>query len=202
VGYGQGGYFITPINRCAPKILNQVGNNSVLDHEKTKPYLDAQKRENIKTELMQVWKNVGHKFQGCFSGAWLELNLTISQFKCLVFIDIGGSTNQKNLAAALGVTPPNVTGIIDRLVEQELVSRHENENNRRMQVIELTPKSQLLLSELKTRNDSLLASQLDSLKIEDLEALLQGMKALGQLESRSSCPPTPGPDQSNPISIQ
>ena len=114
-----------------------------------------------------------------------SLNLTIAQLKCLFYIDGEGSSNQKSIAAVLGVTPPNVTGIIDRLVEQQLVTRHENESNRRMQIIELTPKSKALLSELKERRMNHLASRLDKLKIEDLQALLQGLRALSQVEESS-----------------
>jgi len=136
----------------------------------------------LKKELPQVWKFMGHAAKGSFSEAWLEVNLTIAQFKCLVYLDMEGCTNQKTLAAALGVTPPNITGIIDRLVEQELVKRYENENNRRMQVIELTPKSRTLLSELKTQKDNHMAAMLDRLALVDLQALLQGMKALRRLE--------------------
>jgi len=52
----------------------------------------------------------------------MDLSLTIGQLKSLFFIDFEGSTNFKKLATALGVTPPNVTGIVDHLVEQGLVT--------------------------------------------------------------------------------
>jgi MarR family transcriptional regulator, organic hydroperoxide resistance regulator len=143
---------------------------------------DVQKRHQMKSELMHIWKHIGHSVRGNFSEAWMELNLTIAQLKCLFYIDGEGSSNQKSIAAVLGVTPPNVTGIIDRLVEQQLVTRHENESNRRMQIIELTPKSKALLSELKERRINHLGSRLDKLKIEDLQALLQGLRALDRLE--------------------
>lgn len=153
--------------------------------ETSKNYSDAQKREYIKSELIRVWKRVGHHPPGNLA-AWMELNLTIAQFKCLVYMDMEGSTNQKSLAAALGVTPPNVTGIIDRLLEQGLVNRHENETNRRMQVIELTTKAKDLLFELKRGKEIQLTSLLDQLQIEDLAALLQGLNALYNLEIKTA----------------
>jgi MarR family transcriptional regulator, organic hydroperoxide resistance regulator len=144
---------------------------------------DAQKREALKSELLLT---MGQPTRGHFSEAWMELNLTIVQLKCLFFLDIEGATNQKTIASVLGVTPPNVTGIIDRMVEQRLVTRHAKENNRRMQVITLTPKSKALLSALKTRKDNHMASLLDQIKIEDLEALLRGLKALRQAEEKAA----------------
>jgi MarR family transcriptional regulator, organic hydroperoxide resistance regulator len=131
---------------------------------------------------MFIMGHLGHSGRAHFSEAWMELNLTIAQLKCLFYIDSQGQSNQKTLAAVLGVTPPNVTGIIDRMVEQHLVTRHENENNRRMQVIELTAKSKSLLSELKERKVNHLAGHLDLLKTEDLEALSKGLKALNRIE--------------------
>ena len=154
------------------------------------------KRENnSRAELLKIWKHVGHTSHGKFSEAWMELDLTIAQLKCLFYIDREGSTNLKTIAAVLGVTPPNVTGIIDRLVEQHLVSRHEKEGNRRMQIVQLTPKSKELLAELKDRRVSSLVTQLGQLKTEDLEALLQGLRALRQAEDadehKQSVPPPP-----------
>jgi MarR family transcriptional regulator, organic hydroperoxide resistance regulator len=146
----------------------------------------VQKRERVKSELLHIWKHIGATAHGNFSEAWMELNLTIAQLKCLFYVDREGGTNQKTIAAVLGVTPPNVTGIIDRLVEQHLVTRHENESNRRMQIIELTPKSKALLSELKERRVNHLATQLDQLTMADLEALLQGFKALAAAEKSAA----------------
>jgi MarR family transcriptional regulator, organic hydroperoxide resistance regulator len=146
---------------------------------------DTQKRADLKSELLLTWKQIGHSASWHFSEAWMELNLTIAQLKCLFFLDLEGPSNQKTIAAILGVTPPNVTGIIDRLVEQHLVTRHANESNRRMQVIALTSQSKTLLSELKTRKDNHLAALLDQIQADDLEALLRGLKALHLAEEKA-----------------
>jgi DNA-binding MarR family transcriptional regulator len=146
----------------------------------------ASRKAVIKDEIMQIWKYAGHSVHGNFSEAWMELNLTIAQLKCLFFIDMEGSTNQKNLAAVLGVTPPNVTGILDRLVEHNMVTRQENESNRRMQIIKLTPKSKSLLDDLKDRRINYLGSLLEQMPIQDLEAFLQGLKSLQRLEKEAA----------------
>jgi MarR family transcriptional regulator, organic hydroperoxide resistance regulator len=139
-------------------------------------------REAIKAELMQMWRHMGISSHGDLSQAWMELNLTIAQLKCLFFIDHVGPTNHKSLADFLGVTPPNVTGIVDRLVDQQFVTRHENEANRRMQIIQLTTKSESLLNELKSRRINKMADLMERLSMEDLIALLQGTRALRRIE--------------------
>lgn len=113
---------------------------------------------------------------------WLDLNLTIVQLKTLFFIDSRGSTHFKNLADALGVTPPSVTGIIDRLVEQDLVSRKENPENRRTQILKVTPKGKDLLANLKEIHRGKMTSILVQLSLRDLTELARIIKNLVELE--------------------
>jgi len=109
---------------------------------------------------------------------WLELNLTIAQMKSLIFINSEETTNFKMLAAFLRVTPPDVTRIVDRLVEQGLVSREENPDNRRMQMLKVTAKGATLLKGLQEHGPKQLPRILKQLNNEDLLALHQGFAAL------------------------
>ncbi|MDD5701552.1 MAG: MarR family transcriptional regulator [Dehalococcoidales bacterium] len=142
-------------------------------------------RDELTEAIIQLWKRMGHSLGKDAPEAWLELSLTIGQLKSLLFIDYEGSTNFKRLAAALGVTPPNVTGIVDRLVEHELVSRSENPENRRMQILRLTEKGTTLLNELKERKVSQLTALLSRMDTQDLFALEQGLAALTRTAGRS-----------------
>jgi DNA-binding MarR family transcriptional regulator len=117
--------------------------------------------------------------------AWLDLNLTIVQFKSLCFIDSEVSTNFKNLASALGVTPPSVTGIIDRLVEQGLVSREENPDNRRMQILRTTPAGKILLNKLIASRTNVVTQFLNQLNLRDLSDLSRILANLTKLEKYS-----------------
>jgi DNA-binding MarR family transcriptional regulator len=147
----------------------------------------ASTKEAMKNELLKHWHQLGkHAGRDHISTVWRELNLTIAQLKCLFYIESEESTNQKSLAEYLGVTPPSITGIIDRMVEQNMVTRHENVENRRMQVIQLTTKSRRLLSELKASQDNHINELIDRLSEEDLRAFLQGIKALCRLEEEDN----------------
>jgi DNA-binding MarR family transcriptional regulator len=110
--------------------------------------------------------------------AWLELNLSIGQVKSLFFIATQGTTNFSKLAAALGVTSPNVTGIIDRLVEQGLVSRQENPENRRMLMLLVTEKGETLIAALRERAVSQMSETLDHLSVAELNTVAQGLSLL------------------------
>jgi MarR family transcriptional regulator, organic hydroperoxide resistance regulator len=135
-------------------------------------------KTELTQKIMESQHRIGRYMKEGAPEAWLALNLTIAQLKTLMFVNFEGVTNFKKLAAALGTTPPNVTGIIDRLVEQGLVSREYNQQNRRMQMLKLTEKAEVLLNELHQRATAHLTGILSALDIEDLSALAQGLDAL------------------------
>lgn len=109
---------------------------------------------------------------------WMGLSLTIAQMKSMFFITNEGTTNFRKLAAALKVTPSNVTGIIDRLVEQELVSRTENPEDRRMLMLQLTEKGETLIANLRERRVSQMSSILQQMTEAELSTIAQGFTLL------------------------
>ena len=110
--------------------------------------------------------------------AWMELNLTIAQLKSLLFIYFEGTTNFITLATALRVTPPNVTGIINRLVEQKLVSREENPEDRRTFILKVTETGKALIEGLRDHGLNHMASILNLLSTDELATLDKGLAAL------------------------
>ena len=111
---------------------------------------------------------------------WIELSLTIAQLKSLFYIADQEKTNFKKLAEALGVTPPNITGIIDRLVEQGLVSRQENPEDRRIMLLEATEKGRSLLSSLRETRAIRMTQILTYMNVEELSLLAKSLAAFVQ----------------------
>ena len=109
---------------------------------------------------------------------WMNLNLTIAQLKSLFFIASEGSTNLRRVASALGVTPSNITGIVDRLVEQGLVSRQENPEDRRMFELRATDKGKMLLTNLWERRTGYISEILARMNTQQLFTLVQGLSSL------------------------
>ena len=108
---------------------------------------------------------------------WLTLDLTIAQLKTLLTVSRSGSTNLKDLASALEVTPANVTGIIDRLVERGLVSREENSSDRRMLVIKLTNEGKALLDGLSGVRVDYMVQALEKMDDDQLRSFSEGLAA-------------------------
>jgi MarR family transcriptional regulator, organic hydroperoxide resistance regulator len=109
---------------------------------------------------------------------WIELKMTIAQLKSLFYISAKGSTNFKKLADALGVTPPNITGIIDRLVEQGLVSRTESSEDRRVLLLQVSEKGQQLVNTLIESRILKINTLFEQLTEEELVAMKTGLRGI------------------------
>lgn len=77
--------------------------------------------------------------RGRFHAALAEHELTFPQWIVLKSLDRRGSLPARELADVCGVTPANITGIVDRLVEADLVTRTRSEDDRRVVFMDLTP---------------------------------------------------------------
>jgi len=138
-------------------------------------------KANLTEEIIELLRKVDRYRRGSMVEAWMNLPpVTMPQMKSLFFISNEGRTNSVKLAAALKVTPANVTGIIDRLVEQKLVSRVENPDDRRMLVLRATDKGETLVANLRERRRSVMDKALSGLTIDELTNLCKGLNALGK----------------------
>jgi DNA-binding MarR family transcriptional regulator len=139
-----------------------------------------EKAELIK-QIIELQQQV-NRFLGQYAPeAWMQLNLTIAQLKSLFFIASQGAINFRKVAAALGVSPSNVTGIVDRLVEHGLVSREENPEDRRVLLLRATDKGEALLANLRESSISRMSDILAQLSVGELSALARGLTALANV---------------------
>jgi DNA-binding MarR family transcriptional regulator len=79
---------------------------------------------------------------------FFSVNLTMSQLKILFALRLNGASGGQELAQIMGVSLATMTGIIDRLVASDYVSRREDPKDRRVRLIELTPQAVKLTDEM------------------------------------------------------
>jgi len=80
--------------------------------------------------------------------AWTKLDLTMPQLKVLMLLNHSESVTIGQLAEDLSISLPSMTGIIDRLAQQNLVKRVQSDKDRRVVLIKLTDKSRDIFVEL------------------------------------------------------
>ena len=108
---------------------------------------------------------------------WMALSMSTSQVKTLFCIIENESISSKKLADILEVTPANVTGIIDRLIEQGLVSRAESSQDRRVVFLEATQIGKKLIENLEQHVSEQSSRMLSAMSEDELEHLYLGLSA-------------------------
>lgn len=107
--------------------------------------------------------------------------LTVAQATLLRTMDPEAPVPMSGLATALACHASNVTGLVDRLEEQGLVTRQPSESDRRVKNIVLTPKGiearDMLFSEIFAPPPEL--ARLSEAELVQLEALLRRIEVDG-----------------------
>jgi len=80
----------------------------------------------------------------------LDLALTTPQLKVVLLLYLNGSARMSDLASSLGVTLATATGIVDRLVDRDIVKRENSREDRRVVVCRLSAIGQELTDRLYT----------------------------------------------------
>ena len=108
---------------------------------------------------------------------WMALSMSTSQVKTLFCIIENESISSKKLADILEVTPANVTGIIDRLIEQGLVRRAESLQDRRVVLLEATEMGKHLIENLEQHVSEQSFKMLSGMSEDELDHLYLGLSA-------------------------
>ncbi|KMT22266.1 MarR family winged helix-turn-helix transcriptional regulator [Clostridium cylindrosporum] len=104
-----------------------------------------------------------------------------SHFKVIFFLAHHGSSSVSRIGQNLNISKPNMTPIIDSLVQNDYVRRFEDPKDRRKIRIELTNKAYELLHEKKKRMTSKLCDQISALSDEDIRILDESIKNLSNI---------------------
>jgi len=141
-----------------------------------------------------------HEFWGAVPFAWHNVkahvhkqaaekhDITGGQFHILRMIK-GGMHHPSELAERSKISRPAVTRLVDALVDNEMVTRSPDENDRRIIRLELTGRGEIMLDEIFQSTHDWLDEKLQPLNDDQLEALSQGFTLLRSVFEKEDCPP-------------
>jgi len=109
---------------------------------------------------------------------WKELELTVTQLLVLFLLRQAPGTPAGALAEDLRVTPPTVTGLVDRLVRMGLVRREEDPKDRRLVRNVLTERGEEALGEVEREGRAFLTQLFEHLSAARLSRLVDSLEAL------------------------
>jgi DNA-binding MarR family transcriptional regulator len=109
---------------------------------------------------------------------WKELELTVTQLRVLFILHETPGAPAGLLAERLRVTPPTVTGLVDRLVRMGVVRREEDPKDRRLVRNVLTERGQEVLGEVEREGRAFLTQLFECLSTEQLSRVVESLDAL------------------------
>ncbi|PDZ12969.1 MarR family transcriptional regulator [Bacillus pseudomycoides] len=117
--------------------------------------------------------SIGKKMQTELLEQMQASGLTPPQFYILKILDHYGALRATKLAKKMYVKPSAITVMIDRLIDQELVLRYHDKEDRRVVVIELTKKGKDVVEEAMTARNKHIAKYFSQLELQEREDLLR-----------------------------
>jgi DNA-binding MarR family transcriptional regulator len=115
--------------------------------------------------------------------AWQTVDLTMPQLKALICVVKQRGATSGQVAKSLGVGLSTVTGVVDRLAEQELVTRGEDPYDRRITRVLPTPSGQVLVDELLRYRREAIAAVLVRLDADRLHVVENAFQYLSEAVS-------------------
>ena len=100
-------------------------------------------------------------------------DLTLPSLGVLALVERQGTVSIGEIGTSLDYSLANASLLVDKLVCQGCVTRVENANDRRHKLVQLTPKGQLLLCELRGARADHIAQQLRLLPPDLLDEMIE-----------------------------
>lgn len=103
----------------------------------------------------------------------IKYNVTKSQWIALYYINREKSITQKKLALLMGAKGSTVTGILNRVEKEDLISRSIDKNDKRKNLLSLTEKGRELTEKLTKIAQDFRDACLEDVTVEEQETFLK-----------------------------
>lgn len=133
--------------------------------------------ESAVDAAIRLFGDVVNLFDPIRFRAWAQMGLTTAQLRVLFLVREEPGVTAGELASRIGVTPPTISGIVDRLVKSGLVRREDDETDRRLVRNFLTEQGEAICARLETGTETFTRRILIEMHHEDLLALVNGLRA-------------------------
>jgi DNA-binding MarR family transcriptional regulator len=112
-------------------------------------------------------------------------DLTVPQFRALVFLNRCPGASLSEVAEHLGLTPPSTSKMIDGMVERNLIARQTSASDRRRIALAPTPRGESILESARKDTQAQLAEALSGLPASECATVVQGLRALRTIFAQS-----------------
>jgi DNA-binding MarR family transcriptional regulator len=142
------------------------------------PHAASDPKSDLIMTVFELQRQLSLTMQNTTIPRWMELELTMAQFKTLFVVAHRGPLTVNALAEVLGVTQSTVSHLVDRLEQVHLVERVADPNDRRRIIVQLATTGGELIETLQQGGHQYMHNLLSRLDIADLAALVRGLSAI------------------------
>ena len=149
-------------------------------------YTDARKDGtlgHLYDVLFQAWPLMRRKLLPS-SAQQAEFGMPLSHVQVLVMLDHRGSLSISEISNSFGIAKPNITPLVDRLIEEGLVMRERNSADRRVVNVVICEKGRERLAEIYRGLCDHLFDWTCTLSKEDLDAFNSALETIVRLLSK------------------
>jgi DNA-binding MarR family transcriptional regulator len=107
-----------------------------------------------------------------------EFNIPLSHVQVMAMLNDNGSMNVSEISRRLGIAKPNITPLIDRLIQENYVERIRDEKDRRMVNISICQAGVTELEQIRKKMRLLIGDWATKLNTSDLRALNDSLTAI------------------------
>lgn len=125
--------------------------------------------ESVQTTMMSFFK----KMRSIMEKKLEPYDITFPQLHILRMLEKAGATSVSEIAEHMKVKPSSITVMIDRLVKQALVFRYHDPEDRRVVLMELTPKGEDLFKTFAQTHHDMIAQYFSHFTKEELTTFTQ-----------------------------
>jgi DNA-binding MarR family transcriptional regulator len=132
--------------------------------------------ENVFERIEQAIVQIGWLGQRQFMQLLADdrFDLTVPQFHTLLYLSYcGGECKMSDIARSTHQSAASLTGVVDRLLEKQLVARGRPDGDRRQVMVSATERGRVLLQAIKHARRAEMQSALADIRPEEADELLR-----------------------------
>jgi DNA-binding MarR family transcriptional regulator len=149
-------------------------------------------------EVVAAYEALMQRFAEQRTPDLLETAVSMPQMKALFLIATGGEIHMSALTARLGVSISTVSGLVDRLVDHDLVARRDDPVDRRQVILAPTQAGQALVDRFRELGSAQFRGLLERLAPDDVAAVGRAIAILAGAADAAAAKTPPTPDPADP----
>src|SRR5437764_15143564 len=146
--------------------------------------ITQEEREILAQSMSQFRRTIIREFVAGIVRAFGNFDFSLPQMATLLLLDEEGELTIKQVAEDLGRSVSATSRLLDQLVERGMVSRREDERDRRSKRIAITEKGRLLIATLEQRRADVQIAVMEYYSAEEQVEINRAMSLLAEAGQR------------------